>query len=103
LTSSTRSPRRRSGDIRCAIADVDDGARCASGPRAICTAGPVTWPARRALNPLGWNYAQIGDHQQALVHCGKAVPLHHESGDRSGAPADVDGVTQRLRTLATIG
>jgi tetratricopeptide (TPR) repeat protein len=47
------------------------------------TAGHMAGQAR-ALNSLGWNYAQVGDYPQALVYCGKAVPLHQESGDRSG-------------------
>jgi tetratricopeptide (TPR) repeat protein len=45
--------------------------------------------AREAMtaNNIGWCHAQMGNHQQALTWCQRAIALHQELGDAHGQAA----------------
>jgi tetratricopeptide (TPR) repeat protein len=36
----------------------------------------------RALNSVGWYHSQLGDHTQALTHCGQALTVLQQLSDR---------------------
>ena len=49
-----------------------------------------------ALNGIGWDHTQLGDHQQAIAHCQEALQLCREVGDHTiaGATLDTMGLAQ---------
>lgn len=46
----------------------------------------------RALNSVGWQYAQLRDHGAALRHCRRALHLVREVGDRFGEANTWDSI-----------
>jgi tetratricopeptide (TPR) repeat protein len=53
--------------------------RVAGDSAPACLAGQA-----RALNGIGWSYAQLGDHEHALLRCGQALTLQQRLGDHYG-------------------
>src|SRR5207237_2084781 len=45
------------------------------------------WTQATLENGVGWLYAHLGQYDQALVHCQRALSRHRDSGHRAG-PAD---------------
>ncbi len=43
-------------------------------------------------NGVGWLYAHLGQYDQALEHCGQALTLHRESGNRGGVADTLDSL-----------
>jgi tetratricopeptide (TPR) repeat protein len=43
-------------------------------------------------NGVGWLYAHLGQYDQALTHCQRALGLHGESGHRGGAADTLDSL-----------
>ena len=54
-------------------------------------------------NAVGWIYAHLGRHAEALLHCGRALELHRESGSRSGAADTLDSIGYAYDGLADYG
>jgi tetratricopeptide (TPR) repeat protein len=44
----------------------------------------VMAPPSDALNSVGWCYAMLGEHTQALTYCRQALTVHQQLGDRYG-------------------
>ena len=42
------------------------------------------WSQGNLENGVGWLYAHLGQYDQALIHCQRALSLHRESGYRGG-------------------
>src|SRR5207237_3749485 len=40
----------------------------------------------------GWLYAHLGQYDQALTHCQRALALHRDSGHRGGAADTLDSL-----------
>ncbi|MEV0481010.1 BTAD domain-containing putative transcriptional regulator [Streptomyces sp. NPDC050508] len=51
------------------------------------------------LNSAGWFHTLLGQHQQALDHCRKALALQQELGDDAGAAATWDSIGLALHHL----
>lgn len=45
-----------------------------------------------ALNGVGWFRAQLGDYDQALLDCQRALTLHHQTGNRNGQASTWDSL-----------
>jgi tetratricopeptide (TPR) repeat protein len=54
-------------------------------------------------NAVGWIYAHLGRHTEALRHCRRALDLHRESGSRSGAADTLDSMGYAYDGLANYG
>jgi tetratricopeptide (TPR) repeat protein len=54
-------------------------------------------------NAVGWINAHLGRHAEALLHCGRALELHRESGSRSGAADTLDSMGYTYDKLADYG
>jgi tetratricopeptide (TPR) repeat protein len=52
-----------------------------------------------ALNQVGWYHTRLGQHEDALTWCGKAVDLHRDHGDRHGEAAAHDSLGHALHGL----
>jgi tetratricopeptide (TPR) repeat protein len=50
------------------------------------------WTQATLENGVGWLYAHLGQYDQALVHCQRALGLHRESGHRGGAADTLDSI-----------
>ena len=55
------------------------------GRRALVDAGHLE-------NGVGWLYAHLGQYDQALTHCQRALSLHRESGHRGGTADTLDSL-----------
>jgi tetratricopeptide (TPR) repeat protein len=49
---------------------------------------------------VGWIRAHLGGHEEALVHCRRALELHRESGSRSGVADTLDSIAYIYGRLA---
>ncbi|MEU6541014.1 BTAD domain-containing putative transcriptional regulator [Streptomyces sp. NPDC047000] len=67
-----------------ALSSADDGHGADAGRDRLATAC--------ALNTVGWSHIRLGQHQQALDHCRRAVALFQELGDDHGAAATWDSI-----------
>ena len=50
------------------------------------------WSQGNLENGVGWLYAHLGQYDQALVHCQRALSLHRESGYRGGTADTMDSL-----------
>jgi len=50
------------------------------------------WSQANLENGVGWLYAHLGQYDQALDHCQRALTLHRESGNRAGAGDTLDSL-----------
>jgi tetratricopeptide (TPR) repeat protein len=50
------------------------------------------WTQATLENGVGWLYAHLGQYDQALTHCQRALGLHRESGHRGGAADTLDSL-----------
>jgi tetratricopeptide (TPR) repeat protein len=50
------------------------------------------WTQATLENGVGWLYAHLGQYDDALTHCQRALSLHRESGHRGGAADTMDSL-----------
>ena len=50
------------------------------------------WSQGNLENGVGWLYAHLGQYDQALIHCQRALSLHRESGYRGGTADTMDSL-----------
>lgn len=52
-----------------------------------------------ALNQVGWYHTKLGQHENALTCCRKAIDMHRDHGDRHGEAAAHDSLGHALHGL----
>jgi tetratricopeptide (TPR) repeat protein len=50
------------------------------------------WTQATLENGVGWLYAHLGQYEDALTHCQRALSLHRDSGHRVGAADTLDSL-----------
>ena len=50
------------------------------------------WTQATLENEVGWLYAHLGQYDQALTHCQRALSLHRDSGHRGGTADTLDSM-----------
>jgi tetratricopeptide (TPR) repeat protein len=57
------------------------------------------WTQANLENGVGWLYAHMGQYDQALTHCQRALSLHRDSGYRGGTADTLDSIGYVYRNL----